>query len=176
MYFESFPLIPYDSAGNGISKDVTNIFRRVAVRAKVKSNTALFDTYDVRDGETPEMIAHRLYDDATLHWVILLFNEIHDRYHQWPMSTIQFEDYLKDKYGDNINSVHHYEITEDSGHNTKKIDVGTVNTDYPAATAITNREHEEDLQNSRRRTKLLDPRFIADFAGEFKRSVRERVI
>ena len=176
MYFESFPLIPYDSAGNGISKDVTNIFRRVAVRAKVKSNTALFDTYDVRDGETPEMIAHRLYDDATLHWVILLFNEIHDRYHQWPMSTIQFEDYLKDKYGDNINSVPHYEFTEDSGHNTKKIDVGTVNTDYPAATAITNREHEEDLQNSRRRIKLLDPRFIDDFVEEFKRLVRERVI
>ena len=167
MYFESFPLIPYDSAGNGISKDVTNIFRRVAVRAKVKSNTALFDTYDVRDGETPEMIAHRLYDDATLHWVILLFNEIHDRYHQWPMSTIQFEDYLKDKYGDNINSVHHYEITEDSGHNTKKIDVGTVNT---------NREYEENLQNNRRRIKLLDPRFIDDFVEEFKRLVRERVI
>ena len=103
MYFEQFPLIPYDSVGDGISKDVTNIFRRVAVRAKVKSNTALFDTYDVRDGETPEMIAHRLYDDATLHWVILLFNEIHDRYHQWPMSTVQFEDYLTDKYGDNIN-------------------------------------------------------------------------
>ena len=176
MYFESFPLIPYDSAGNGISKDVTNIFRRVAVRAKVKSNTALFDTYDVRDGETPEMIAHRLYDDATLHWVILLFNEIHDRYHQWPMSTIQFEDYLKDKYGDNINSVHNYEITEDSGHNTKKIDVGTVNTDYPAATAITNREYEENLQNNRRRIKLLDPRFIDDFVEEFKRLVRERVI
>ena len=140
MYFEQFPLIPYDSVGDGISKDVTNIFRRVAVRAKVKSNTALFDTYDVRDGETPEMIAHRLYDDATLHWVILLFNEIHDRYHQWPMSTIQFEDYLTDKYGDNVNSVHHYEISEDSGHNTKKIDVGTVNTDSVSYTHL--RAHE----------------------------------
>ena len=160
MYFEQFPLIPYDSVGDGISKDVTNIFRRVAVRAKVKSNTALFDTYDVRDGETPEMIAHRLYDDATLHWVILLFNEIHDRYHQWPMSTIQFEDYLTDKYGDNVNSVHHYEISEDSGHNTKKIDVGTVNTDYPAATAITNREHEEDLNEDKRKVKLIKSSFV----------------
>ena len=107
MYFEQFPLIPYDSAGDGNSKDVTNIFRRVAVRAKVKTNTALFDTYDVKDGETPEMIADRLYDDAKLHWVVLLFNEIHDRYHQWPMSTIQFEDYLNDKYGDNLSSIHH---------------------------------------------------------------------
>ena len=68
------------------------------------------------------------------------------------------------------------EISEDSGHNTKKIDVGTVNTDYPAATAITNREYEENLQNNRRRIKLLDPRFIDDFVEEFKRLVRERVI
>ncbi len=176
MYFNSFPVIPYKNDKDGSLKDVTNLLRRVAVRAKISANTAMFDTYDVRDGETPEMIAHRLYDDATLHWVILLFNEIHDRYHQWPMSTIQFEDYLTDKYGDNVNSVHHYEISEDSGHNTKKIDVGTVNTDYPAATAITNREYEENLQNNRRRIKLLDPRFIDDFVEEFKRLVRERVI
>ena len=148
----------------------------MAVRAKVKSNTALFDTYDVRDGETPEMIAHRLYDDATLHWVILLFNEIHDRYHQWPMSTVQFEDYLTDKYGDNINSVHHYEISEDSGHNTKKIDVGTVNTDYPAATAITNREYEENEQDKRRQIRLVDPSFVEQFVDEFKKLMNETVI
>ena len=176
MYFEHFPTIPYDSEGNGKFKSVKNLLRRVGLASKVKANAMFFDTYDVKNGETPESIAFKLYGDTELHYVILLVNDITDRYHQWPMSTIQFEDYLKDKYGDNINSVHHYEITEDSGHNTKKIDVGTVNTDYPAATAITNREHEEDLQNSRRRIKLLDPRFIDDFVEEFKRLVRERVI
>ena len=58
----------------------------------------------------------------------------------------------------------------------KKIDVGTVNTDYPAATAITNREYEESVQNDRRRIKLLDPRFIDDFVEEFKTLIKERVI
>ena len=32
----------------------------------------LYDTYDVKNGETPESIAFKLYDDAELHWVILL--------------------------------------------------------------------------------------------------------
>ena len=48
--------------------------------------------------ESPEMIADKLYDDPQLHWVILLVNDITDRYHQWPMSTPQFQAYVKDKY------------------------------------------------------------------------------
>ena len=44
------------------------------------------------------MIAHKLYGDPELHWIILLVNDITDRYHQWPMSGGQFLDYLNDKY------------------------------------------------------------------------------
>ena len=57
MYFKSYPTVPYDSQGNGKFKDVKNLLRRVGVGAKVKSNTSLFDTYDVKNGETPETIA-----------------------------------------------------------------------------------------------------------------------
>jgi len=176
MYFEHFPLIQYDSVGNGLNKDVTNLFRRVAVRSKIKTNTALFDTYDVKDGETPEMIAYRLYGDAQLHWVVLLFNDVKDRYHQWPMAQNQFGKYLLDKYGTTINDVHHYEIEEESGHLHEKIDIGTDNTDYPAASIVTNREFEERRQDDYRRIKLLDPRFIDDFVEEFKRLIKEKVI
>ena len=63
MYFENFPLIPYDSVGNGNFKLVTNLLKRVAVRSKVKINASYYDTYDVKEGETPEMIADKLYDD-----------------------------------------------------------------------------------------------------------------
>ena len=81
MYFDNFPTIPYDSELTNEYKDVKNLLRRVGIRAKVKSNTMLYDTYDVRNGETPESIAHKLYDDAELHWVIMLVNNITDRYH-----------------------------------------------------------------------------------------------
>ena len=57
MYFNSFPSIPYDSVGDYNFKEVKNLLRRVAVRAKVKTNALMYDTYDVKEGETPEMIA-----------------------------------------------------------------------------------------------------------------------
>ena len=82
MYFKSFPTIPYDSAGDGTFKNVKNLMRRVAFRSKVKTNTMMFDTYDVKEGETPESIADKLYDDSELHWIVLMVNDITDRYHQ----------------------------------------------------------------------------------------------
>ena len=97
MYFKSFPTVPYDSQGNGKFKDVKNLLRRVGVRAKVKSNTSLFDTYDIKNGETPESIAHKLYGDSELHWVILLLNDVTDRFHDWPMSEAQFLQFVNDK-------------------------------------------------------------------------------
>ena len=62
MYFSKFPFILYDSVGDGNFKFVTNLLRRVSLRTKIKSNVLLFDTYDVKSGESPEEIADRLYD------------------------------------------------------------------------------------------------------------------
>ena len=95
MYFQNIPIIPYDSVGNSEFKDVTNLLRRVAVRAKVKANTMLYDTYDVRSGDTPESIADKLYGDPQLHWIIMLVNDITDRYHGWPLSERQFNEFIK---------------------------------------------------------------------------------
>ena len=175
MYFENFPLTIYDSVGDGNYKLVTNLLKRVTIRSQIKSNTALYDTYDVKEGETPEMIAHKLYDDPELHWVILLLNNITDRYHQWPMNNNQFLAYLKDKY-DDVDATHHYEISQTSGDTTIKIDIGTDNTDYPTASIVTNAEHEEDLQNKIRKIKLLDPSYVEDFVTEFEELMGESVV
>tara|TARA_R110000737_G_scaffold6380_1_gene20222 strand:- start:1912 stop:2439 length:528 start_codon:yes stop_codon:yes gene_type:complete len=175
MYFENFPLIPYDSVGNGNFKLVTNLLKRVAVRSKVKINASYYDTYDVREGETPEMIADKLYDDPELHWVILLLNDITDRYHQWPKNQNQFLAYVNDKYS-NVDSTHHYEISQVSGDTTIKIDIGTDNTDYPAASIVTNFEHEEDLQDKKRKIRLLDPSYVEDFVAEFEKLMGESIL
>ena len=155
MYFTQFPTIPYDSTGTGKFKDVKNLLRRVGIRSKVKSNTMLYDTYDVRNGETPESIAFKLYGDAELHWVVMLVNNITDRYHDWPMSESQFLQYINDKYS-NADAVHHYEIEQESGDTSIKIDIGTSNADYPTATAITNYEHEQEQQDNKRKIRLLE--------------------
>tara|TARA_Y100000816_G_scaffold231809_1_gene177125 strand:- start:186 stop:719 length:534 start_codon:yes stop_codon:yes gene_type:complete len=177
MYFDSFPVIFYDSTGNLIFKDVTNLLRRVGLRTKVRTNSLLYDTYDVKEGETPEMIAHKLYGDTELHWIILLVNEVTDRYHQWPMTTPQFLDFINDKY-DNPDGIHHYETTQTSGDTKVKIEVfNEVDEDaYTGLTPITNREYEENEQDKRRKIKLLDPSYVNEFVSEFKLLMEESVI
>ena len=169
MYFGSFPLIVYDSVGDGNFKIVTNLLKRVAMRSKVKSNTLIFDTYDVKEGETPEMIANKLYDDPELHWVILYINNITDRYHQWPMNFVQFNSFLNEKYS-NPNGIHHYEISQTSGDTSIKIDIGTDTTGYSEAdlTTITNREFEEERQDTLRSIRLLDFAYVDQFVLEFR--------
>ena len=177
MYFNSIPKIYYDSENKKQPKVVTNLLRRVGVRAKVKINTALFDTYRVKAGETPEIIAHKLYGDPELHWIILLLNDITDRYHQWPMTGGQFLDYLNDKYT-NPDGIHHYESTQTSGDTKVKIEVfNEVDDDaYTGLTPITNREYEESEQDKRRQIRLVDPSFVEQFVDEFKKLMNETII
>ena len=175
MYFDNFPTIIYDSEKENIFKDVKNLLRRVGIRAKVKSNALLYDTYDVKNGETPESLAFKLYGDAELHWVIMLVNDITDRYHDWPMTEAQFSQFVQDKY-DNVDGTHHYEISQSSGDTSIKIDIGTDNTNYPSATLVTNYEYEQSQQDSKRKIRLLDPSFVADFVEEFKSLMNESII
>ena len=177
MYFESFPTIFYDANGDGTVKDVKNLLRRVGLRTLVRSNVLLFDTYEVKEGETPEMIAHKLYGDSNLHWIILMINEVTDRYHQWPMTVPQFLDFINDKY-DNPDGIHHYETTQTSGDTKVKIEVfNEVDDDaYTGLTPITNREYEEDRQDKLRSIRLIDPKFIGQFVAEFQTLMKETAI
>ena len=180
MYFENFPVIRYGST-DGTIKNVTNLLRRVAIRSKLKTNVSFFDTYDVKNGETPEIIADKLYDDPKLHWIIMLLNNVTDRYHDWPMSEQQFNTYLNEKYS-NPDGIHHYEISQESGDTTQKIEVYdpeliSSDTDaYTSATAITNREFEESEQDKKRKIRLLDPVFVDQFVDEFRSLIKESVI
>ena len=175
MFFENFPIIAYDSVGNGEYKAVTDLLRRVALRSKVRSNVLVFDTYDVKSGETPEMLADKLYNDPELHWVILLINDITDRYHQWPMNNNQFLTYLNDKYS-NVDATHHYEISQVSGDTTIKINIGTDNTEHSGASIVTNREFEEERQDELRKIRLLNPIYIEPFVAEYQKIMKESIL
>ena len=172
-YFDRFPLMAYDVAGNENYKLLPNILKRVKLRSGLRSGSFLFDAYDVRDGERPEDVAFREYGDAQLHWVILMTNNVTDRYYQWPLTQPQFQEHLEDKYGaGNEDAIHHYEITKDSGNTSSKgpsdySHLVEVNSDTDNASSISNREYEERLQDKYRQIKLLDSRYITDFVDEF---------
>ena len=182
MYFDLFPTIEYKNVGLTTTKTVTNILKRAAIRSAIKENRVIFTQYIIKGNETPESLAFDLYDDAELHWVILLSNDIYDRYHQWPMNVNQFLSYVGDKYS-NPNGVHHYEISQSSGDTKTKIEVYanealyTGDTDfYSSATIVTNREYEEQQQDKKRRIKLLDPSFVDQFVQEFELLIGETPI
>ena len=175
MYFSQFPVIAYDSVGDKEFKTVTHLLKRVALHNKASSVGSLYDTYDVRSGETPEMIAHKYYGDPEYHWVIMLVNNITDRYHQWPMNNRQFLAHIDTRY-DNVDATHHYEIYQSSGDTTVKIDIGLSNVDADGdtisdAVLITNREYEEAKQDEIRKIRLLHPQYLEQFVEEFGRLV-----
>ena len=80
MYFTQFPKMTYDIKGTNEFKLVPDIFRRVKVRGNIANNINLLDKYDLEDGEKPEDVAFKLYNDAEYHWVVLLVNNIKNRY------------------------------------------------------------------------------------------------
>ena len=114
-YFNKFPKLIYDIKGNGEVSLFTHILKRVKLNAVSTTNTQLFDYYQVSQGEKPEDIAFKYYGDAELHWVVLMFNDVTDRFYQWPMTQPQFDEFLTDKYGaGNEDSAHCLLYTSDA--------------------------------------------------------------
>jgi len=175
-YFTTFPKILYDINNSGNQKLVTDVFRRIKVREQLKTNAALFATYDVQNGETPEIVSYKHFGTTDYFWIICLMNDITDRFYDWPLSDTAFEAYVKDKYT-NPGAVHHYEKTQTSGPQTgngpddysHKIEVNSTD---PDAQSVSNYEYELRLQDKKRQIKLLDPSFLGLFLQEFEKLVR----
>ena len=170
MYFSKFPLTVYDIKGDENYKLLPDIMRRVKLRSGIAAGRFVFDSYDVKNGERPEDIAFKYYGNAEYHWVILLVNNVTDRFYGWPLTQPQLDAFLTDKYGKGSeDAVHHYELAQTSGPTTSRDDshMLEVNSDTDGATSISNRQYEERVQDKIRQIKLLDRKFLDAFVEEF---------
>ena len=172
-------MMVYDVKGNKDYKLLPDILRRVKIRSGLRSGSFMFDNYDVKDGERPEDIAYKWFGDAEYHWVILMTNNVTDRYYQWPLTQPQFQEHLTDKYGaGNEDATHHFEKTTDSGKTSSsgpndfshKVEC---NSDDGDPDIITNRIYEQRKQDEYRSIRLLDPQFLDTFVEEFENLIRE---
>ena len=173
MYFRKFPQVDYDVTGNGNTQKMIDITRRVRVLDSTLLNYVNFDFYDVQNGERPEHIAAKYYRDSNLYWVILFANNITDVYTDWPMPVNQFETFVASKY-DDVNGIHHYEVLQESGDTTLKLEypndpAQTIPVD---ATPITNYEYEEEIQNTKSRIRLIRPQYVSQIKTEFENKIR----
>ena len=156
----------YDPKGDGSAKLVTNIMKRVRMRANMKKEVVMLDPYDVQENETPEIVSDKHHGSPYYHWVIMILNDISDINHDWVKSTRQLQKYLTSKYTEiQLTETHHYEIPQTSGDTTIMIEVE--NSTYPSATIVTNYEYEVAINESKRKIDLLRNDYLGFFTEEF---------
>jgi hypothetical protein len=104
-YFSFFPQTFYKPTNEGTSLDaVTNIMTRFKMQEGFKTNSSVYYKYKIEDGETPEILAQKVYGDVERHWIILLFNNIVDPQYDWPLNTITLNNFINNKYSANANT------------------------------------------------------------------------
>ena len=177
-YFNQFPIVNYNLTGvNSNTKEVTDIWRRVKVRSKIANNVALFDKFDVPEGDSPETVAYKVYGDAEYFWVVCLMNNVVNRFYDWPLDEFNFQQFVKDKY-DNPQGIHHYEKLQSSGkqEGDGPADYSHIiecNATEPGAQSVSNVEYERRLQDKKRQIKLLQPNYLNNFIDEFRRLIAQ---
>ena len=161
---------------------VKNLFKRVTLREDIYSNLMYFTKYNIQGDDRPDNVAHRIYSDSTLDWLILLSNNITHIPTEWPLAQNDFDRFLLDKYGsyDNLyNGVHHHETVEVKDSNEVTIvpeglevsaDFTTTFYDYYVSgmvtklditRPVTNYQYEEKKENKKRDIFILKQEYVS---------------
>jgi len=162
-YFEYFPVIRYDVRGeknNSRVQSITNVLVRIRKKLNVV-NSAFFEQYFISDGDRADTLAHQVYGDSTLHWVVLYANYMTNPYYDWPLPYFDLQKFVAKKYPDNINGIHHYEDADNY----------VVDSTASGATAVTNFVYEESLNDSKRSINIIRAEYIPQIINEFKSSI-----
>ena len=172
-YFKHFPKMYYDVRGSETVAQhdiVTNILARVLIKSHGWANidgsitetligAGYFQKYFIGDGDRPDTLAHQLYGDSELHWLLFYINgsRMINPFYDWPMTQYDLKKFANKKY-DNINAVHHY------------IDADGYEVDSDAAGAIPviNWIYEEELNDSKRPIRVLQESMVGLVVDEFK--------
>lgn len=137
---------------------MTDITRNIRFRRDILSQITVYDEYDIIDGETPEIIAEKVYGNAQYHWIVMLTNDIYDYKSDFPLTQLALDKFVEDKYGALADATRHY----------VNADGYIVNQDATGATSVSNRQYEETVNESKRRIKLISKNLIATVLKNFK--------
>ena len=179
-----FPTVSYDLANDGNRLLLTNTTLRFRIRDVVRREGTSYFDYFVGEGELPWMLADRYYDDPSLDWVILMTNGILDPFYGWPLTSENLDRYLTHREatedGYYRHDVHHREwivqhhgVLEDGTivpEESVVVDEVTYETlPAPDRRIVTNVEYEENLNEERRRIRILDRTYVPGILTEAER-------
>jgi len=198
-YFRRLPNLDYPSLLNSRESNTDyvqtkNLFRRVKIREDLFSNFMQFDRYKVEGDERPDNVSETVYGKNTLDWVILLSNNIIDVKNEWPLTQLQLNEFLNEKYTpQELVSIHHYEtlelrdnknqlilpagITVDENFNMEYMSGGQIRStnslvDGRPIKAVTFFDHENELNDRKRNINVLKPEFLGIFIKDFERIMK----
>ena len=184
-YFRNIPDFEYVNRtkdGQFISNytQVKNFFKRGKIREDLFSDLTVFAKYSVKGDDRPDNVANEIYGNANLDWVVLLSNNIVNIQNEWPLSQQSFETYVFDKYGTlaKLDEVQHYESNEVKDSTgviifPKGVRVSAAQsvsyyeplneeqiTVNPVSKAVTNYQHEQKVNDDKRRIFLIKPIYL----------------
>lgn len=114
-FLSLFPRIPYDISrfGRTTTYDyATDVLFRVQFLQKIKRMAVAYFPYRINPGDTPDIVAEKIYGDPEAYWIIMMVNDIIDPHLDWFMDEEVFERFIKSKYGSisaASTTIHHYE-------------------------------------------------------------------
>jgi hypothetical protein len=145
-----------------------DITQSVKIKSFLKDYRGIsYNPYTVKDGERPDYVAHKFYGDSNLDWVILLSNDIYNIYDEWPRNSVDFEEYLIEKYDSIANTLttvkYYYNANKDI------IDLTTYNSlGTSARSSETIYEYELRANNNKSKIRLIRPSIIGGIQTELK--------
>ncbi len=151
-YYKDFPTIEYNTPMGKVR--TIDIMTRFKIADVVQNDPLAVYSYTVRDGDRPDIIANRYYGSADYAWLVMLSNDFFSTKDSFPLSEDQLFKYATEKYGANINSVHHYEDPDGS------IVDQTTYLATPGSTIVTNYQFEQKQNESKRFIKLLSKVYL----------------
>ena len=106
MYFKDFPSYLYDfNYGNDVKTTVVkDITRNIRFKKEILDNIALYDEYDIVDGETPEIISEKFYGTPEYHWVVMLANDKYDYRSDFPIPEFILQKHIQTYYNPTLHS------------------------------------------------------------------------
>jgi|AntDeeMinimDraft_6_1070357.scaffolds.fasta_scaffold03020_3 hypothetical protein len=163
-YFKKFPLTEYELDHENylvvnVTKEVNSSF--------VFDDPMYYLEYNIQDGDTPIILADKLYGDPDLAWTILLFNKIVSPFEDWPLDYTSLINYTEDKY-DDVYAIHHY----------KSLDTDVVvDSDFPSYNRypVTNFEHETNVNDSKKKIKIITSDFISEYVESHNNKVQVEI-
>lgn len=92
-YFDCFPKIQYNSY------NCIDITRREKILDSVADNPMVFYPIDLQDGQRPDIIADKYYNDSYYSWLVWLANGVIDPVTGWHMDSDDFYNFVIANYG-----------------------------------------------------------------------------